>query len=243
MLNVFIGYDSNETAAYHVCAHSIMKHSSHPVSITPINMGNMRNFKRDKEDGSTEFSFSRFLTPYLAGYKGLALFMDCDILVRCDIAEIFDLYQGGNDVHVVKHDYIPKDKVKFLGNEQHAYPMKNWSSVMLFNCSNYPVRKLTCDSVSKATGKYLHRFEWTTPERIGELPPEYNHLVGEYDPNPNAKIVHFTLGSPCFEGYENQEFADEWYETLMEVNSSASYSDRMPKFYKHSKKAKKRANK
>ena len=232
MLNVFIGYDPNETVAYHVCAHSILKNSSHPVSITPINMGNMRNFARPKEDGSTEFSFSRFLTPYLAGYKGQALFLDCDMLVRCDIAELFELSQGYYDVQVVKHDYKPKTKTKFLGNVQHNYPMKNWSSVMLFNCDNYPCRKLTCDSVSKATGKYLHRFEWTTEKRIGELPREYNHLVGEYEPNPDAKIVHFTLGTPCFKGYEDQEFADEWYEMLEDMNSSASYSPKMPKFKK-----------
>lgn len=232
MLKVFIGYDSNEVAAYHVCAHSIMKHASQPVSITGINRSNIEGFDRGQEDGSTEFSFSRFLTPYLAGYKGLALFMDCDMLVRCDISEIFDLYEGGTDVMVVKHDYTPKTKVKFLGNTQHAYPMKNWSSVMLFNCFNYPCRKLNPYSVSKESGKYLHRFEWTRPSRVGELPPEYNHLVGEYEPNPDAKIAHFTLGSPCFKGYENQEFADEWYDILEEVNSSASYSDRMPQFNK-----------
>jgi len=230
MIRVFIGYDPNETVAYHVCAHSILTRSSHPVSITPINLGNLREFNRGKGDGSTEFSFSRFLTPYLAGYNGLALFMDCDMLVRCDIAEVFDFYEGGNDVHVVKHDYTPKTEVKFLGNKQHLYPKKNWSSLMLFNCSNFPCKKLNPDKVMRATGKYLHQFEWTTPERIGELPKEYNHLVGEYEPNPDAKIIHYTLGTPCFKGYENQEWADEWYQELRDMNYAAGLSDRMYPF-------------
>jgi len=89
---------------------------------------------------------------------------------------------------------------------------------MLFNCWSSPCRKLTPEVVNSASGKYLHQFEWTKEERIGELPPEFNHLVGEYPENPDASIVHFTLGTPCFDGYENQEFADEWREELKMVN-------------------------
>ena len=163
------------------------------------------------EDGSTEFSFSRFLTPYLAGYSGQALFLDSDQLVRCDIAEILqecDLY---HDVFVVKHDYTPSTKSKFLGNVQHIYPKKNWSSVMLFNCFSSPCKRLSPETVNTATGAYLHQFKWTKDVRVGELSKEWNHLVGENEPNFNAKIVHFTLGTPCFEGYENQEYAAEWF--------------------------------
>jgi hypothetical protein len=211
MLNIFIGYDPAETVAYHVLCHSILRHSSGPVAFTPINKRNIPEFNRGKEDGSTEFSFSRFLTPWLCGTNTISLFMDCDMLVRDDIYKILEHRDFKKDVMVVKHDYTPKPGKKFLGNTQHVYPKKNWSSVMLFNNMNYPVRKLTPDVVNKASGKYLHQFEWTEEGRIGELPKEWNHLVGEYDPNPDAKIVHFTLGTPCFKGYENQEFADEWF--------------------------------
>jgi hypothetical protein len=189
-----------------------MRKASGPVSFTPINKKNLPEFKRGIEDGSTEFSFSRFLTPYLAGYQGQAVFMDCDMLVRCDIYELLDHCHGYHDVHVVKHDYTPKTGVKFLGNTQHVYPMKNWSSLMVFNCHRQPVKNLTPEVVNESTGKYLHQFEWA--KSIGELPVEFNHLVGEYDENPKAKIVHFTLGTPCFKGYANQEFANEWREEL-----------------------------
>ena len=210
MLTICIGYDPAETVAYHVLCQSILKRSSGPVSFIPINKRNIPEFNRDKGDGSTEFSFSRFLTPYLSGYSGQSIFMDCDMIVRCDIYEVLDHCDLIHDVFVVKHDYVPKTDTKFLGNKQHIYPKKNWSSFMVFNNFMQSCKKLTPGIVNSESGKYLHQFEWTEDHRIGDLPIEWNHLVGEYDPNPHAKVAHFTLGTPCFEGYENQEFADEW---------------------------------
>ena len=195
--------------AYHVLVNSIMRYSSGPCEFIPINKKNIPEFNRGMEDGSTEFSFSRFLTPYLSGYKGQSVFMDCDMLVRCDVYELLD-FAHCNDVSVVKHDYQPKGTDKFLGNKQHVYPKKNWSSLMVFNNWRAPVRRLTPELVNKATGKYLHQFEWAL--KVGSIPVEYNHLVGEYDPNPDAKIIHYTLGTPCFKGYEDQEWAKEWFE-------------------------------
>lgn len=220
-MKIFIGWDSREQVAYHVCAHSIIKRSSVPVSITPINLRNMPWFNRPWETQSTEFSFTRFLTPFLAGYEGQAVFMDADMLVRCDIAELVAECGQSKDVYVVKHDYTPKDESKFLGNKQTVYQKKNWSSVMVFNCWQNPCRRLTPESVAKESGAYLHQFGWTKEDRIGELPREYNHLVGEYEPNPDAKIVHYTLGTPCFRGYENQEYAQEWFAEFEDMNSHA----------------------
>lgn len=195
-----------------------MRHASGPVEFIPINKRNIPEFYREKQDGSTEFSFSRFLTPYLAGYSGQALFMDCDMLLRGDIYQILDHVDLCHDVFVVKHDYTPKKGKKFLGNHQHVYPKKNWSSVMLFNCWTAPCKRLSVDAVNESSGKYLHQFEWTKDSRVGELPIYFNHLVGEYDEGPDTIIAHFTRGTPCFKGYEDQEFADEWREELERVN-------------------------
>ena len=57
----------------------------------------------------------------------------------------------------------------------------------------------------------LHRLNWTKNDLIGELSPDWNHLVGEYDPNPDAKIVHWTLGGPWFNETKDAEYADEWF--------------------------------
>lgn len=142
------------------------------------------------------------------------------MLVRCDLAELIEQCDLSHDVFVVKHDYIPKTKTKFLGQAQSAYPRKNWSSVMVFNNFTSACKRLTPEVVSEKTGSYLHRFQWCQDERIGELDKAWNHLVGEYTENSEAKIVHFTLGTPCFDGYQEQEYSDEWFKEYEAMTSA-----------------------
>jgi lipopolysaccharide biosynthesis glycosyltransferase len=220
---VFIGYDSHETVAFHVAAFSIMRRSSVPVSIVGLRL-NQLPMTREPE-GSTEFTFSRFLVPWLCDFKGQALFLDCDVLCRTDITKIFEGMEDYHAVSVVKHDYIPKHESKFLGNKQTVYPRKNWSSVMVFN--NPLCVTLTPNYVNQATGLELHQFRWIPDHMIGGLDKSWNHLVGEYNPNPDAKIVHFTLGTPCFEKYAECEFAREWYEeksAMLDYDKRGEYS-------------------
>lgn len=149
----------------------------------------------------------------MAGFEGKALFVDCDIILRTDIKALFDQITD-ETVMCVKHDYTPKSATKYLGNVQYSYPRKNWSSVMLFNADK--CTHMTPEYVNKATPAELHRMAWAA--KIGELDPTWNHLCGEYEPNAEAKLVHFTLGTPCFQGYEEQEHSKEWYELRNEVN-------------------------
>jgi lipopolysaccharide biosynthesis glycosyltransferase len=218
-VNIFIGYDSKETVAYHVLCQSILKTSSVPVTFTPICLSNISNiFDRQKSQvQSTEFSFSRFLVPYLSRYRGWSLFMDCDMLVRTDIAELFGLADEKYAVMVCKHNYVPKDSVKFLGHTQTRYEKKNWSSVILFN--NSRCTALTTNYVNTATGLELHQFKWLNDEtEIGELPLAWNWLVGEYANSDKAKNVHFTRGGPYFEQYKDSDYAEEWFSMLKEAN-------------------------
>jgi lipopolysaccharide biosynthesis glycosyltransferase len=146
--------------------------------------------------------------------------MDCDVLVRSDIAELGRLCNLANfykSVLVVKHDYTPKDEKKFLGEIQSKYQKKNWSSVMLFN--NYRCRTLTPEYVNTAPGLALHQFLWTQEERIGELEKDWNHLVGEDGENPQAKIVHFTRGGPWFKEYKDCEFSKEWFDEYKDMRN------------------------
>lgn len=212
-LKVFIGFDQVEAIAYHTLCHSIISRASVPVSIIPIKRSMLRDMHNRPIDPkqSNEFSFIRFLVPYLSGYTGRALFMDCDMMLRTDIKNLFDLADMYSSVQVVKHDYTPHDSVKYLNSIQYQYPKKNWSSVMLFNCNNSSCRRLTPEYVNSASGLDLHQFKWCPEDRVGELPKEWNHLVGEYPPNPDAKIVHWTVGGPYFEEYTHCEFAEEWF--------------------------------
>jgi lipopolysaccharide biosynthesis glycosyltransferase len=169
-------------------------------------------FHREKNAlQSTEFSFSRFLTPWLCGYQGWAVFMDCDMLVLDDIAKLWALRDERYAVQVVKHVHVPKEEVKFLGAVQTKYEKKNWSSVMLMNCAR--CTPLTPDYVNRASGLELHQFKWLEGDPlIGELPRAWNHLVGYDAPRRDASLVHYTIGGPYFKEYADCEYAAEWWE-------------------------------
>jgi hypothetical protein len=211
VIRVFIGYDRREDAAFSVLAHSIHRLATEPVSITPVMLSQLTGVYQRGEHSlqSTEFSFSRFLTPWLCDYQGWAIFMDNDMLARDDIAKLWKLRDERYAVQVVKHNHVPKEEVKFLGKTQTRYEKKNWSSVMLLNCARCTA--LTPAYVNKASGLELHQFKWLEGDHlIGEIPHRWNHLV-DYDPyDADAGIVHFTSGGPYFEEYQGCDYAQDW---------------------------------
>lgn len=223
MLNIFIGFDPNETVAWHVLANSIQRRASIPVAIAPLMRSQLKGLYRRSRGPteSTEFSLTRFLVPALSQYRGWSLFMDCDMLCLADVAEIAALAPRSSEqaVLVCKHDYTPKTARKFLDHVQTKYPRKNWSSLMFFN--NERCTALTPEYVNTATGLDLHRFRWLDDALIGELPLEWNWLVGEYERIATPKMVHYTLGGPYFEAYRNCDYAAEWREELRLMNYAA----------------------
>lgn len=218
MIRVFIGYDRQEPIAFHTLSHSILRRASEPVSITPVALSQLEGVmtRPRQENQSTDFSFSRFLVPWICGFSGWSIFMDCDMLVTGDIARLWRLQDEKYSVMCVKHDHRPTETRKFLGHVQTQYPMKNWSSVMLMN--NRKCWRLTPEYVNSATGLQLHRYEWLKgaewddgiEDQIGALPPEWNHLVGYDQPTGGELNFHFTEGGPWFPGFENVPFADVW---------------------------------
>lgn len=212
---IFIGYDPREAVAYHTCSNSIIRHASQPVAIIPLALNLFKDYTETHTDGSNQFIYSRFLVPHLMGFSGHAIFIDGDMIVRGDIAELWNLREPATDVQVVKHDYKTRMTEKYLGAKNEDYPRKNWSSVMIFNCQNFPTKKLTPEYIQKSTGAHLHRFEWTADDRVGELPPEWNWLPDEYGPNLDAKLLHYTLGTPCFHEFATTPQGDEWHREHM----------------------------
>lgn len=211
IIPVFVGYDPREAIAFHVCANSIIRYSTSPVAIHPVALNLFQDYTETHQDGSNHFIYTRFLVPYLMGWKGWAIFIDGDMIVRGDITELWNHKQIGKDVMVVKHDYKTRMKEKYLGSKNEDYPRKNWSSVILWNCNSYPNRRLTPEFVQKATGAELHRFSWIEDDRIGELPREWNWLPDEYGANPGAKLLHYTLGTPCFHEFADTPQSEEWH--------------------------------
>ena len=215
-LRLFIGVDHRERAAANVLIDSLVQHSSAPLAITPLLTPQLerQGLHRRPRDPlqSSDFSFTRFLVPHLCGYEGWALFLDCDMLCRGDIAALWDLRDDGCALMCVQHHHVPRETVKFLGEPQSAYARKNWSSLMLFNTPR--CRALTPELVNTASGLHLHRFAWLGPDdRIGALPSVWNHLVDVQPPDPAAQLLHWTLGGPWFREQRSAggPLAAEWF--------------------------------
>ena len=221
-MKVFVGYDPREDIAYQVCKHSILTRQP-DAEVRPLVQKELRDagwYTRPIDKlASTEFTFTRFLVPELANFKGWAVFMDCDMILTTDIKELFDQADDSKAVMCVQHDYTPKEGMKMDGQKQTIYPRKNWSSVVLFNCGHPSNARLTQDMVNdiELNGAYFHRFSWLKDEEIGELDHTWNYLVGVYDDIETPKLIHYTEGGPWFENYRNCEFSLRWKEELQEM--------------------------
>ena len=211
-ITLYVGFDPREAAVFTVFNQSVIQHTSVPVAICPLHQ---KSLEFDgQQDGTNAFIYSRYLVPYLQGFEGWAIFCDGDMILREDLKRLWDLRDESKSVQVVKHNYKTSHPRKYLGspieNDNLDYSRKNWSSVILWNCGHPSNKVLTKELVAEAGGAFLHRFQWLNDNEVGELPVEWNHLVREYEPNPNAKLVHFTLGAPGFHNYMRDEFAWEW---------------------------------
>jgi lipopolysaccharide biosynthesis glycosyltransferase len=224
---VWIGADRREVDAFAVAYRSLCQQEGRHPSVMPLRLGSLRDqglYVRPTEvrDGqmwdvvsdapmSTEFAISRFFVPLISSGFDWAVFMDCDVLLRAPIRELLALADERYAMQVVKHDHQPTETVKMDGQAQTSYPRKNWSSVMLWNLRHPVNALLTLQNLNSWTGRDLHRFRWLPDQLIGALPAEWNHLVGVDPPRRDAKLVHFTLGTPSMEGYGDCEYADEWW--------------------------------
>ncbi len=225
---VFIGYDPRERVAVNVLADSIQESSSVPVLIGQVRQEQLLGvYERPHHSKqSTAFSFSRFLVPWLNGFQGWALFIDADMLCLGDVAELWALRDERFAVQVVKHQHVCDEGVKFQGMPQTPYARKNWSSVMLFNCSRCTA--LTPDFVNTATGLELHQFRWLADEAIGELPPEWNVLVGVQPLPQTPKVLHYTLGGPWFDDCLEMAESGRWNDARSAMNDPIATQPRLP---------------
>lgn len=199
-LRIFIGYDPRQAVSYTALQQSIISLASKPVAITPLVLETLPI----ERVGLTPFTFSRFLVPWLCNYEGWALFLDADIILREDVANLFAL---ADDRYAVM---VSKNKLEF-----------EWASVMLFN--NPKCTVLTPERIEQ--GKGLHNIKWT--DEIGELPSEWNHLVGYDEPRDDAKLVHYTQGIPAFPETTGCEYTEDWFKRAQFAVSARSWQELM----------------
>ena len=228
-LRVYVGWDSREDIAFQVARQSLIRHSSIPVEVIPIKINELVDsglYTRGVDPlASTEFTYSRFLTPNLAGFAGWAIFCDCDMLFFGDIKDLLQYQDPKYAVCCVQHDYSPKDSVKMDGKIQTNYPRKNWSSMMMFNCEHPSVKKLTAETVNSKSGAYLHRMEWAKDNEIGAIPTTWNWLEGWNEPPKDGypSCVHYTRGGPWFDNWQDVKYAAEWHH---EARSYRSFNEK-----------------
>ena len=217
-LEIVIGFDAKEVPAFYACMNSILNNTQSVCRFTPLYLPSLINaglyWREDR--GATDFSFSRFLAPYLAGYRGKVLFLDCDMIVKGDVQELFDALPLDKCAAVVKHDFTPTSKTKFGGlAHQTSYPKKLWSAVMVLNCASSRVKSLTPRYVNEASGADLHQFAWTSEHRIEALPAEW-HWVPHHSPEPieSAKLIHYSEQAPWWPAYPDKGSPEEriWLE-------------------------------
>lgn len=183
---------------------------------------------------ATSFACSRFLTPWLVSrghwpgkqfkdrrgrflpHGCWILFCDgADMLFTQDPADLFALADDRYAVQVVKHEHVPDESLKMDNQAQTVYARKNWSSVILWNCTHPANARLTQEMVNTLPGRDLHRFCWLEDHEIGELPPQWNYLAG-VDPvdvtalGRSPSLIHFTRGLPIMPGYEDAPWANVW---------------------------------
>lgn len=211
-MRVFLGFDPREAIGFHGCVQTIVEHCA-DVQLTPL--------YGKQGDGTNAFTYARFTVPSRCNWGGFAIFIDCcDMLLRADLKELWEMRDVSKAVQVVKHQYEPRAKRKYVGTEMEAvneaYPRKNWSSVILWNCghmANFLARDRIRKAIDSGDGKFLHRFGWLDDALIGELPIEWNWL-DEYGPNDNAKLLHWTTGIPGFYHYHQAPHAGEWRDAV-----------------------------
>jgi len=224
-MKVYVGWDQKDAEAYDVLKRSILRNNY--ADIRALKDWELRQEKMywrpyrvtetgqmiDDQDGlpfSTNFAFTRFLVPALENFNDeWVLFCDADFIFRAPINELFSLIDDSKAVMVVQHNHIPVEERKMDGISQGKYFRKNWSSLMLMNPSK--CKNLTPETVSGATGRWLHGFHWLKEEEIGSLPEEWNWLEGHSSMDLEPKAVHFTRGGPWMKGYEDVPYSDEWF--------------------------------
>ena len=210
LLKIFVGFDQKEAIAYHTFTQSLIECSSIPLSIVPLAENNLNFYNEKHTDGTNKFTYSRFLIPYLMGYDGWAIFFDGDMVCLSDLKKLKKFFNPNYAVSVVKHNYKTKQKSKYFGQKNENYPRKNWSSVIIWNCSHPKNKILTPSLINSKDGAFLHRFKWLSDADIGTLPKSWNWLAIEYPEKENLNLIHYTLGTPCFKQYANSSLSEHW---------------------------------
>ncbi len=225
-LNIYIGYDSTMDDLDKICEHSILETVKRGLShgdmrpyceFTPeikmLDVSKLPDYNREYANQSTEFTYSRFLIPYLENYEGFSIFLDNDFIFKKSILPLFFYLNPDDAVACIKYPHYEHDTTKFDGEVNIDYPCKLWSSLMVFNNGHEDCKKLTPEVVNSWTGKQLHQFEWT--DKISPIPQKYIFVEGYDDPEEKWDYsgIHYTRGGPWIKDMDTNDInnLDDYY--------------------------------
>lgn len=190
-LRVFVGADESQMVAARVLEFSIRRHATCPVSLTVMKDVPVPRPREGRNRAQTAFTFYRFLIPRLCDRRGRALYLDADMLVFADLAELGTLPFGR---HVVLCTY--QSDVPAHWKHRPFVHLGRQFSVMLLDCA-----RLDWDVEAIVRGLDAGRYTYAQlvselcivpPDQIAEtIPPDWNRL--ESFEAGTTKLLHYTI--------------------------------------------------
>jgi lipopolysaccharide biosynthesis glycosyltransferase len=211
---VFVGADRSQWLAAKVLEYSIHKHASKPVRVVTMIDLPVPVPKDPANRQRTGFSFSRFAIPKLAKYRDRALYLDSDMLVFSDLAQLWDIEFGKQKVLCTTQDVPPvwKDNPWFHPGRQF--------SVMLLDCPN--LNWDVCEVVAGLDrGDYnyaqlLFDMCLLAPDQIEDrIPPQWNCL--EHYEESKSSLIHYTVIPTQPWTYDQNPHGQLWVTALEEA--------------------------
>ena len=190
-MRVFVGTDESQLLAARVLEYSIQKHASLPVQVTHMLNLPVPMPRDSKNQPRTGFSFSRFLIPELCGYSGRALYLDADMQVFGDIAELWRISFEDQKILCTFQDQTPPQ-----WQDHPAFHPGRQTSVMMLDCEglDWDIHRLVkkLDDGELSYEELVFELKVVNEQDIGDrLPPEWNHLE-HYEP-AETKLLHYTV--------------------------------------------------
>jgi len=197
VIRIFVGTDERQEKADRVLEYTIRKHASLPVEITWMRAGegmwSKWKYSPDIPDSGgwhTKFTCFRYAIPELCNFKGKAIYLDSDMVVLGDIAEIWSTPLSRGPWHCLSRKRTDVSVIDCARMKQSWWPPL--SSMMR----------------SHKHGAYFRGIIIRNGFLDPSLPPEWN-VIDEYKPRV-TKLIHFSRvqtqpWKPWPEGYSYNE--------------------------------------
>lgn len=189
-IRVYVGTDDSQMVAVKVLEYSIRKFATRPVEVVPMLNLPVPMPKDPHNRPRTGFSFSRLLIPSLAGFRGRGIYLDADMLVFGDIAEIWDLPMNDCRVHCSRQDVPPPQ----WRDNKHFQPGRQMS-VMLLDCArlDWDINKIVrgLDEGQYNYERLMFDLCIVPSNEIGEGIPSVWNSLEHFEPG-KTRLLHYT---------------------------------------------------